>query len=78
MSIIKELRQYVDGWRNLPNPNDWQVTPETARLLQHWRHHTFDDIRPFFCQVEAVEREKTHASSQTKHCKLSWNKKGRD
>jgi type III restriction enzyme len=32
-----------------------QVTPETARLLQHWRHHKFSGIRPFFCQVEAVE-----------------------
>jgi type III restriction enzyme len=31
------------------------VTPETARLLEHWRHHTFADVRPFFCQVEAVE-----------------------
>tara|TARA_R110002110_G_scaffold405550_1_gene624808 strand:- start:80408 stop:83176 length:2769 start_codon:yes stop_codon:yes gene_type:complete len=31
------------------------VTPETARLLQHWRHHDFAGIRPFFCQVEAVE-----------------------
>ena len=39
----------------MPNPNDWQVTPETARLLQHWRHHKFNDIRPFFCQIEAVE-----------------------
>ena len=29
----------MDQWRNLPNPNHWQVTPETARLLQHWRHH---------------------------------------
>ena len=39
----------------MPNPNQWQVTPETARLLQHWRHHNFSGIRPFFCQVEAVE-----------------------
>ena len=31
------------------------MTPETARLLQHWRHHKFSGIRPFFCQVEAVE-----------------------
>jgi type III restriction enzyme len=54
-SIINELRHYVDQWRALPNPNDWQVTPETARLLQHWRHHDFTNIRPFFCQVEAVE-----------------------
>jgi type III restriction enzyme len=53
--IINEIRNHVDSWRKLPNPNDWQVTPETARLLQHWRHHRFNDIRPFFCQVEAVE-----------------------
>lgn len=53
--IINELRYYVDQWRSLPNQNDWQVTPETARLLQHWRHHQFSHIRPFFCQVEAVE-----------------------
>jgi type III restriction enzyme len=53
--IINELRRHVDRWRSLPNPNDWHVTPETARLLQHWRHHKFNDIRPFFCQVEAVE-----------------------
>jgi type III restriction enzyme len=36
-SIINELRHHVDQWRNWPNANDWQVTPETARLLQHWR-----------------------------------------
>lgn len=54
-SIINELRFHVDQWRSLPNPNDWQVTPETARLLQHWRHHPFAGIRPFFCQIEAVE-----------------------
>ena len=53
--IINEIRSYVDGWRNLPNPNDWQVSPETARLLQHWRHHQFNDVKPFFCQIEAVE-----------------------
>src|ERR1700691_3205656 len=54
-SIINDLRFQVDQWRKLPNPNDWRVTPETARLLQHWRHHPFSSIRPFFCQVEAVE-----------------------
>jgi type III restriction enzyme len=53
--IINEIRGYVAAWRNLPNPNQWQVTPETARLLQHWRRHSFQDIRPFFCQIEAVE-----------------------
>jgi len=54
-AIINGVRQEVDKWRALPNPADWRVTPETARLLQHWRHHRFSGIRPFFCQVEAVE-----------------------
>lgn len=27
----------------------------TTRLLQHWRHHKFNGVRPFFCQIEAVE-----------------------
>ena len=53
-SIINELRQHVDQWRSLPATH-WQVTPETARLLEHWRHHEFSNIRPFFCQIEAVE-----------------------
>jgi len=52
--IINELRKNVDDWRKLPN-HDWLVTPETARLLQHWRHHPFNGVRPFFCQIEAVE-----------------------
>lgn len=54
-SIINELRSHVDNWRVIQNPNAWQVTPETAKLLQHWRHHAFSGIKPFFCQIEAVE-----------------------
>ena len=54
-AVINAVRQEVDKWRALPNPNDWRVTPETARLLRHWRHHKFSSMRPFFCQVEAVE-----------------------
>jgi type III restriction enzyme len=53
--VINSLRLQVGQWRALPNSNDWRVTPETARLLQHWRSHSFNDIRPFFCQIEAVE-----------------------
>src|SRR3990172_7567025 len=53
--IINEIRRHVDDWRTWPNPSDWKVTSETARLLQHWRHHLFQGIRPFFCQIEAVE-----------------------
>ncbi|MGO9914681.1 MAG: BPTD_3080 family restriction endonuclease [Isosphaeraceae bacterium] len=54
-SIINEVRGHVDQWRAWPKPSEWQVTPETARLLEHWRHHDFAGVRPFFCQVEAVE-----------------------
>ena len=53
--IINELRYHVDRWRELKDPHSWNVTPTTARLLQHWRHYDFPDIRPFFCQIEAVE-----------------------
>src|SRR5262245_48387623 len=53
-SVINEVRSQVDTWRNLP-ASQWQVTPETARLLQHWRHYEFAGVRPFFCQIEAVE-----------------------
>ncbi len=54
-AIINGVRAEVDRWRALPNPNDWRVSPETARLLQHWRQHPFSGVRPFFCQIEAVE-----------------------
>lgn len=54
-SMVNQVRQQVDLWRAIKDPNHWQVTPETARLLQHWRHHNFSGVRPFFCQVEAVE-----------------------
>ena len=53
-AFINGVRNAVDRWRALPE-SAWRVTPETARLLRHWRHHAFGDIRPFFCQVEAVE-----------------------
>ena len=53
--IINLIREKVALWRQLPNSSDWRVTPETARLLQYWRSYPFQSIRPFFCQVEAVE-----------------------
>jgi len=53
--IINEIRTYVGAWRKLPNSEQWLVTPETARLLKHWRDHPFQGIRPFFCQIEAME-----------------------
>lgn len=51
---IADIRSRVDQWRNIPE-SAWQVTPVTARLLNHWRHHKFANRRPFFCQIEAVE-----------------------
>lgn len=54
-AIINAVREEVNKWRLLPDAASWKVTPETARLLQHWRHHQFSGVRPFFCQVEAVE-----------------------
>jgi type III restriction enzyme len=53
-SIINEVRGHVDAWRKLSS-TQWGVSPETERLLKHWRHHQFGGVRPFFCQVEAVE-----------------------
>ena len=47
--VIQDLRGEVTRWRQLPNPRQWQVTPDTARLLQHWRRRDgWADIRPFF------------------------------
>ena len=54
IALIDGLRRELAAWRALPEDR-WRVTPETARLLKHWRHHAFSDLRPFFCQVEAAE-----------------------
>lgn len=53
-SIINEIRSHVAAWRRLPR-DEWKVSPTTGRLLEHWRTHEFSGIRPFFCQLEAVE-----------------------
>ena len=53
--IINRIRSHLQSWRGLKSQADWGVTAATARLLTHWRHHAFEDVRPFFCQVEAVE-----------------------
>ena len=45
MRMIESVRHSVNEWRKLPRAQ-WRVTPETARLLDHWRHHQFSDIRP--------------------------------
>lgn len=53
--VINELRRRVDQWRRIVDSRAWGVTPETARLLQHWRNYEFNGVRPFFCQIEAAE-----------------------
>ena len=53
--IINDIRRRVDRWRSIPDRRKWGVTPETARLLEHWRSHEHIGLRPFFCQVEAAE-----------------------
>lgn len=54
-SIINTIRKHVDEWRAINDQSKWQVTSETARLLNHWRNYNYSSIRPFFCQVEALE-----------------------
>jgi type III restriction enzyme len=53
--IINEIRGHVASWRALPYAADWGVTATTKRLLTYWRSHPFSGVRPFFCQIEAVE-----------------------
>ena len=52
-ALINEIRQRVDAWRKLPS-SQWGVTPETQRLLLHWKDPS-RARRLFFCQIEAVE-----------------------
>ena len=47
MALINGLRRRVEEWGQIPEPAKWRVTPETARLLKHWRSHRFADIQPF-------------------------------
>ena len=52
--VINEIRNSMASWRAMPNSKDWQVSPETERLLSHWRQKR-EVFQPFFCQIEAVE-----------------------
>jgi type III restriction enzyme len=51
--LVNEIRTHVDQWRELP-AGQWGVTPETQRLLLHWRDQD-RERKLFFCQREAVE-----------------------
>lgn len=52
-TLANEIRTHVEQWRDLP-PGQWGVSPETQRLLLHWRD-TDRERKLFFCQREAVE-----------------------
>ena len=49
------IRRLVEKWRLNPDSTKWNVTPQTERLLKHWRRKDWPGRRPFFCQVEAAE-----------------------
>ena len=71
--IINRIRSHVGEWRR-SNPSVWGVTPATARLLTYWRSHQFQGVRPFFCQVEAVETVMwlTEVAKNKKHYSHIW------
>jgi type III restriction enzyme len=52
-TLINAIRKEVDQWRDL-SPSQWGVTPETQRLLLHWRDPE-RERKQFFCQREAIE-----------------------
>ena len=39
----------------MAQPPQSQRLGRHPRNLDHWRHHNFSGVRPFFCQVEAAE-----------------------
>ena len=66
-SIISEVRAQVDTWRNLP-ASQWQVTPETARLLQPLTRQMGAVPRAArITSSEAVAGRRTHPASS---CRL--------
>ena len=49
---INRIRKLVDLWRS----GGYEGVDRTTReLLEHWRSMTEDEIRPFFCQLDAIE-----------------------
>lgn len=73
--LINDIRSQLKLWRSISNPQDWGVTPATIRLLQHWRSHEFQSIKPFFCQIEAVETIiwLTEVAKKNKSYKRIWD-----
>jgi type III restriction enzyme len=55
--IINEVRNYVETWRNLPSSDQWLVTPESARLLKHWRSHSLKVFGPSFARSRQLKQQ---------------------
>ena len=53
-TLVNLVRPKVDAWRRLP-ASEWNVTPETERLLKWWRDAEVREYPFFFCQLEAIE-----------------------
>ena len=66
-AIINRVRERVDEWRRIPNAADWRVTPETARLLRHWRSHRFSQ-HPSVFFVRSRRWRRPSGSRRSRHC----------
>ena len=53
-TLVNSIRPFVEAWRRAP-AKDWNVTPETERLLKWWRDPSVREFPFFFCQLEAIE-----------------------
>lgn len=49
---INLIRKCVDAWRRAGYPG---ISPAIARLLRYWKSDEQSGMRPFFCQVDAIE-----------------------
>ena len=52
IELVNRIRPRVAAWRRAGYPG---ATGVTRRLLEHWRNRGADDLRLFFCQLEAIE-----------------------
>ena len=53
IELVNRIRPRVAAWRRASYPG---ATGVTRRLLEHWRNRQgADDLRLFFCQLEAIE-----------------------
>jgi type III restriction enzyme len=52
--VINEIRSHVASWRDVPNPNDWGVTPAGKR--QNHRHGDVDRMANSQCRPLADEQ----------------------